>query len=299
MIAAYNEEAVIEERIRNALAMEYPGDRFKIVIGLDGCSDGTAAIVSRFEGPRVRVLEFSARRGKATVLNEAMSEVESPLVLMSDANTQIDPLAARRLARWFEDAGVGAVVGRLVLTDPRSGRNVDGTYWKYETFLKKCEGRLGALLESQWRDLCNQAGSLYPDSSGYHHRRLRHPLACQAPIGLHHHLRLRCNRPGGNALSRLRGISSSSGSEPVVFRASPCSGSCWIHVRVGSHSRSFPTKSCAGCVRSCSWQSWPAMRTLLDRPFFAWFFGARLGFYGVSLLAALAPPGSSSPRSFG
>lgn len=62
LIAAYNEEAVIEERIRNALAMDYPVDRLRIVIGLDGCSDDTAAIVRRFEGPRVRVIEFSATR---------------------------------------------------------------------------------------------------------------------------------------------------------------------------------------------------------------------------------------------
>jgi cellulose synthase/poly-beta-1,6-N-acetylglucosamine synthase-like glycosyltransferase len=51
-----------------------------------------------------------------------------------------------RLVRWFRDETVGAVCGRLVLTDPRSGRNVDGLYWRYETHLKRCEARLGALL---------------------------------------------------------------------------------------------------------------------------------------------------------
>jgi cellulose synthase/poly-beta-1,6-N-acetylglucosamine synthase-like glycosyltransferase len=65
---------------------------------------------------------------------------------LSDANTDTDPHAARNLARWFSDPRVGAVCGRLVLTDPRTGRNADGAYWKYETFLKQCEGRLGALL---------------------------------------------------------------------------------------------------------------------------------------------------------
>lgn len=50
------------------------------------------------------------------------------------------------MARWFGDPEVGAVVGRLVLVDPATGRNADGLYWKYETFLKRCEGRLGALL---------------------------------------------------------------------------------------------------------------------------------------------------------
>ncbi len=121
LIAAYNEEAVIEERVRNALAMDYPHDRFEIVIGLDGCSDQTAEIVRPFTDRRVRLLEYAQRRGKAAVLNAAMEEVEGQIVILSDANTEIDPQAARRLVRWFAVPGVGAAVGRLILTDPRSG----------------------------------------------------------------------------------------------------------------------------------------------------------------------------------
>src|SRR6185312_11618197 len=56
--------------------------------------------------------------------------------------------AILRLAAWFQSADIGVVCGRLVLTDPRTGQNVDSLYWKYETFLKKCESRLGALLGS-------------------------------------------------------------------------------------------------------------------------------------------------------
>ena len=146
LIAAYNEEAVIERRVLNALDMDYPRDRLEIVIGLDGCSDRTAEIVSGFGHRGVRLLDFDERRGKASVLNAAMSRVDGDIVLMSDANTDIDPQAARQLVRWFRDPRVGAAVGRLILTDAGSGRNVDGLYWQYETFLKRCEGRLGALL---------------------------------------------------------------------------------------------------------------------------------------------------------
>jgi len=66
--------------------------------------------------------------------------------MLSDANTFTDPDAARRLARWFVDPSIGVVSGRLVLTDPVTGNNVDSLYWKFETFLKRCEARLGALL---------------------------------------------------------------------------------------------------------------------------------------------------------
>ncbi len=146
LIAAYNEEAVIEERVMNALEMDYPQDRLEIVIGLDGCSDRTAAILRAFEDRGVRTIEYAERRGKARVLNESMAAIDSDIVMLSDANTEIDSQAARRLVRWFREPQVGAVVGRLVLTDPSTGRNADGIYWKYENFLKQREGRLDGLL---------------------------------------------------------------------------------------------------------------------------------------------------------
>jgi len=146
LIAAYNEEQVIAQRIENALALDYPADRLEIVIASDGSSDNTARIVRGFSDQRVRLLESLLRRGKATVLNAAFRHLCGEIVVLSDANTFTDTAALRRMVRWFDDPTVGSVCGRLVLTDPATGRNVDSLYWKYETFLKTCEGRLGALL---------------------------------------------------------------------------------------------------------------------------------------------------------
>jgi cellulose synthase/poly-beta-1,6-N-acetylglucosamine synthase-like glycosyltransferase len=146
LIAAHNEEQVIARRIENALALDYPADRFEVVIASDGSSDATAQIVRGFRDPRVRLLESPIRRGKTTVLNAAFRHVRGEIVLLSDANTFTDREALRRMVRWFADPAVGSVCGRLVLTDPATGRNVDSLYWRYETFLKKCEGRLGGLL---------------------------------------------------------------------------------------------------------------------------------------------------------
>jgi cellulose synthase/poly-beta-1,6-N-acetylglucosamine synthase-like glycosyltransferase len=146
LIAAYNEEAVIEDRLRNALAMDYPKDKWEVVVAADGCSDRTAEIVSRYADQGVRLLEHPERRGKAAALNDAFKQVNGEVVILSDANTFTDPTAARHLVRWFQDSRVVAVCGKLVLTDPETGRNVDSLYWTYETFLKRQEGRLGALL---------------------------------------------------------------------------------------------------------------------------------------------------------
>jgi len=146
LVVANNEEDVIAQRIQNALAMDYPHDRLEIVMALDGCTDGTATIVRRFSNQGVKLFDFAQRRGKASVLNDAIKEIKGEIVMLSDANTDIDHQAPRRLVRWFNHAKIGVVCGRLVLTDPLTGGNVDSAYWKYENFLKRCEGRLGALL---------------------------------------------------------------------------------------------------------------------------------------------------------
>ncbi len=148
LIAAHNEEADIEDRVKNALALDYPAGKLEIVIASDGSRDRTNEIVRRYEDRGVVLHAYGENRGKTTVLNETVPKLRGEVVLLSDANTNMAPDVARRVAAWFADPEVGVVCGKLVLLDPRTGKNVDGLYWKYETFLKKCEGRLGALLGS-------------------------------------------------------------------------------------------------------------------------------------------------------
>ena len=146
LIVAHNEEVLLEARLANALALDYPPDRLEIVLASDGSTDRTAAIAARIADPRVRVVHFPARRGKAAVINEVVPTLTSAVVVLSDANTMMAASAVRHLVRWFDDDRVGVVVGRLVLVDPETGRNVDSLYWRYETFLKQMDARLGALL---------------------------------------------------------------------------------------------------------------------------------------------------------
>lgn len=148
LIAAYNEAAVIEGRILNALQMDYPPEKLEIVVASDGSDDATFAIVERYADRGVRLLHHPQRRGKAATLNAAVPELKGDIILLSDANTYTDRSVPRNIVRWFQDSRVGVVCGRLVLTDPHTGNNADSLYWQYETFLKRCEGRLGALLGS-------------------------------------------------------------------------------------------------------------------------------------------------------
>jgi cellulose synthase/poly-beta-1,6-N-acetylglucosamine synthase-like glycosyltransferase len=146
LIVAHNEQEVIAARLDNALATDYPPDKLEIVVACDGCSDLTPAIVRRYAHRGVRLLQASRRRGKSATLNWAIPQLTGDLIVLSDANTDVDPDAIRALVRRFADPRVGVACGQLLLTDPATGRNADGVYWKYENFLKRCEARLGALL---------------------------------------------------------------------------------------------------------------------------------------------------------
>src|SRR5207253_2861102 len=69
LIAAFNEEKVIEGRVLNALAMDYPADRLEIVVASDGSADRTAELVNKYADRGVRMFDYKQRRGKTTVLN--------------------------------------------------------------------------------------------------------------------------------------------------------------------------------------------------------------------------------------
>lgn len=145
LIAVNNEAAIIGERLANAVAIDYPRDRFSIVVASDGCTDDTDAIVKTFADRGVMLDSLAERRGKAATLNRVIPTLGSDVLVLSDGNTFTEPDSVRKLARWFSDPSVGVVCGKLVLVDRATGHNVDGLYWRIETALKSREALLGGL----------------------------------------------------------------------------------------------------------------------------------------------------------
>ena len=149
VIPAYNEESVIEEKLRTCLALDYPPDKLEIIVASDGSTDRTAERAHRFESdPRVRVLAFERNRGKLAMLNDVMRQVDGEIVVFSDAATMPAPDALRELTANFADPRVGAVSGIYRIRDSAGaalGKQED-FYWKYETFLKEREAALGSIL---------------------------------------------------------------------------------------------------------------------------------------------------------
>ncbi len=146
ILAAHNEEAVIEHTIQNLLDLEYPRDKFEIIVGSDASSDRTVELLQAFDGARVRALRFKERRGKLAVITDCAHAAKGSILVLSDANTILDRKAVATLVRHFECPYVGAVCGELQLTNGAGGPVAEGTYWRYEKTLKLLESRVDSAL---------------------------------------------------------------------------------------------------------------------------------------------------------
>ena len=142
IVAAYNEEPVIERRLENLLALDYPADKLEIVVTSDASTDRTHELVERF-GDRVRLI-VNPRGGKVAAQNRAVRETGGEIVAFSDANATWAPDALRQLVANFADPDVAYVCGRLVL-EAADGSNREGLYWRYELAQREAESRLGSI----------------------------------------------------------------------------------------------------------------------------------------------------------
>ena len=146
IVPAYNEESVIEEKIRNTLGLAYPQDRIEIIVASDGSADRTVDLAQRFTESRLRVLDFRERRGKLPALTEAVSLARGEIVAFSDASAILKPDALLKVVENFSDPTVGCVSGRYLIEKDRTAL-LDGRssgergYFEFEVF-QRCQESL-------------------------------------------------------------------------------------------------------------------------------------------------------------
>jgi len=142
LVVAHNEGHRLARRLENLLSLDYPVDRLDVLVGSDGSSDGTGALARGFRHPRLRILTFDLRRGKAAVLNDLVEAATGEILVMADARQRFATDAIAKLVRPFADPSVGAVSGELILTRNAKGTAVGdgvGLYWRYEKLIRSGE----------------------------------------------------------------------------------------------------------------------------------------------------------------
>src|SRR5260370_31878333 len=126
LISAYNEEAVIQAKMKNTLEIDYPAEHLEVLVGLDAPTDSTAKVLGEIESSRLNVFQFRARRGKLAVLCDLAQRTSAEVLVFTDANTMMERNCIRNLVRHFADPRAGAVSGKEIRvvapgTDPGGG----------------------------------------------------------------------------------------------------------------------------------------------------------------------------------
>ena len=142
-IAAFNEKDYVEAKMKNTLALEYPKEKINIIWVTDGSDDGTPDLLKGYSNTTVHHLD--ERNGKIGAMNRGMDFVKTPIVIFSDANTNLGKESIRRIVNLFGNPKVGCVSGEKRIVDKESdvaSGAGEGIYWKYESALKKWDAEL-------------------------------------------------------------------------------------------------------------------------------------------------------------
>ncbi len=155
IVAGYNEEDCIEEKIQNSLAQDYPKELIEFIFITDGSTDQTNSIIQRY--PDIKLLFEPERKGKSAALNRATKQAGNDILIFSDANAILNNEATKKIARHYSNPLVGGVAGEkkvIHLKGPgQSKSNSEGIYWKYESILKR--------VDSNFYSVVGAAGELF------------------------------------------------------------------------------------------------------------------------------------------
>ena len=150
IMPAFNEAGMIEEKIRNLSALDYPTEMLEVILVCDGCDDDTARIAREtHQEPEcahlnLTVIEHSNNRGKLAVVNEAVPAASTDLVALSDISALISVDALLIASAHFENEHVGVVSGGYRMI--QAGSAGEERYWQYQTAIKTNESALGSTI---------------------------------------------------------------------------------------------------------------------------------------------------------
>jgi len=147
VIAAYNEAAVLQQKLENTLALDYPSEKLQIIFVTDGSTDGSERLLANVQG--VEVSHEGKREGKLAAINRIMRNVQTPYVVFSDANSFLNKESIKRIILRYHDPRVGGVAGEKKIArsqHPSTIGEAEGLYWQYESFMKKQDADLNTVV---------------------------------------------------------------------------------------------------------------------------------------------------------
>jgi glycosyltransferase involved in cell wall biosynthesis len=139
IITAYNEEKRIRKKLENTIKLEYPRDKFQVIVASDGSTDKTNEIVRDFADRKIELLDVRDRKGKENAQKEAVAVAKGDIIVFSDVATILDSYGIREIVSNFADPAVGCVSSEDRMIEDNGGGGGEGFYVKYEMWLRKLE----------------------------------------------------------------------------------------------------------------------------------------------------------------
>ncbi len=172
LMAAYNEAAVIADKLESLQALDYPSHKIQIHIGSDNSKDGTNEIIQKYaaKDPRIHLHAFTDRNGKPRIINRLVAAIQKEttldpdlLFLMTDASVMLQPDTLHKLARHMQDPKI-ALVDTHLQSQPAGAQGIavsEGKYVSGEVMLKHRESLL-------WQRMIGPFGGCYLMRSSYY-----------------------------------------------------------------------------------------------------------------------------------
>lgn len=144
VIPTYNEQSLIEQKLNNTFALNYPKYQLSIVVVDSGSTDRTREIVSQF--PEVKLIREKVRKGKAHALITAFKNLDpaTDIVIISDADSRLEKDILTKALKYFKNEKIGAICGRQVLLNPNESKTTksEKSYRNFYTKLRLIESRI-------------------------------------------------------------------------------------------------------------------------------------------------------------
>jgi cellulose synthase/poly-beta-1,6-N-acetylglucosamine synthase-like glycosyltransferase len=146
-VCAYNEERVIEAKVRNLLELRSLHPELEILIYVDASTDRTAEILRPY-ATRLQVYFSPERHGKTYGMNLLAAKATAPILIFTDANVTMDLSCIADFQEYFRDPRIGCVCGSLVYTnhDASVTASSGSLYWRFEEALKRLELTTGSMM---------------------------------------------------------------------------------------------------------------------------------------------------------
>ena len=144
IIAVFNEEGVIREKIGNALSLDYPKDLFEVIVVSDGSTDRTNQIVASITDPRLVLRACPERSGKTACLNRVVPDAKGEILIFTDANSMFPPDTLLKISRNFVDSRIGLVTGWTKYRNEGGEEETTGLYARLEKVTKYAESLISS-----------------------------------------------------------------------------------------------------------------------------------------------------------